>query len=64
VIFALLTFIWFVAIQVSGRCQVGQFVVVALCIIVNDALVILAFYGIGVFATSHVVVIVSIVDNK
>jgi hypothetical protein len=59
-----LIFVWFVAIRVSGRCQVGRFVVVALCIVIVDALVIYTFCVVGVFVTSHVVIVVGIVDNK
>jgi steroid 5-alpha reductase family enzyme len=59
-----MTFVWFLAIQVSGCCQAGQFVVVALCIVVNDALVVVAFCVINIFIASHVIDIVSIIDNK
>ena len=51
--------IWFVAIQVSGCFQVEQFVVVALRIVAVIALCV-----IDAVVTSHIVIVVSIVDYK
>jgi hypothetical protein len=59
-----LIFVWFVAIQVSGRCQIGRFVSVALCIAVIIALVVIALCDISVVVSSYIVIVIGIIDNK
>ena len=59
-----LIFVWFTVIQVSGRCQVGRFVGVALYIVIAVALVVIAFCVVVVVVTSHVVIVIGIVDYK